>query len=95
MIVATLTMLRARHEEKVAATGVIVAMFADDPSKAVRRLEEARDAARDCERALGRGATRQQRDIYRNVAAWADDMLGPVRQVAGLAGVRSDTEDPS
>jgi hypothetical protein len=77
----TIAMIQARHEERVAAAGVIAALFCDDLDEAVRRLENVRDSAREMERALPRKEKRQIR-ITRNVASWADDMLAPVRQLA-------------
>lgn len=85
MIEATIDMLRARHQEHVALVGVVGALFCDDLPEAVRRLENARDAAREYARSLdGRKArsNRYQIQVARRVASCADDLIPGVKQLA-------------
>lgn len=85
MIEATIAMLRARRDERVALAGVLVALFADDPTEAVRRLEAVADSARECTDATPQ-RERRKRAIYQGVERMARDMLAPVRQLAERAG---------
>jgi hypothetical protein len=89
---ATIDMLRARHQESVAMAGLVAALFADDVSEAIPRLESACDAAREC--AANAGRDRQARALYRLVAEAADELIPPVRQLAERTGgvVRPDNE---
>lgn len=81
MIEATLAFLRARQDERVALAGVIAGLFCDDVDEAVRRLEAVRDSAKECKDAAPRN-DRKKKAIYSNVAAIADDMIAPVKQLA-------------
>lgn len=83
MIETTIQMLRARRDERVAVIGVLAACFCDDLDEAVRRLENCRDAAREFEKALPRGGDgRRRRGLAKDVAAVANDLLLPMRQLA-------------
>lgn len=84
MTEATIRMLRARQDERVAMAGVIAGLFCDDLPEALRRLEAVRDAARQCERQMGR-KDREGRRTVRGVAECAEDLLGPVRQIVERA----------
>ncbi len=81
MIEATIQMLRARHEEQVATVGVVCALFCDDLDEGIRRLENARDAAREFERSCdGRREKRKQRTALM-IASVAEELIPGVRQV--------------
>jgi cell division protein ZapA (FtsZ GTPase activity inhibitor) len=82
MIDATLEMLRARADERVAVVGVVAALFCDDLPEAVTRLENCRDSAREHARSLDGRRQRSAVAIAQRVASVADDLLPPVRQLA-------------
>lgn len=83
MIDATLQMLRARREEKVAITGVVCALFADDLDEAVRRLDNVAASARECIEATDHRRDRRKRRIYQQIASCAEELKPWVEQMAG------------
>jgi hypothetical protein len=84
VIDATIDMLRARQDERVAIAGLIAALFCDDVHEAVRRLDNARDAAREYERSIKgqKSSDKNTRALAHRVASYADDLRVPVLQLA-------------
>jgi hypothetical protein len=76
-----MAIVRAHHQERVAMTGLLLAMCPPDGSRAVEQLEAAIQSARDLARAQPR-SDRARRDIYELTAEIGTELLPCVKQLA-------------